>query len=463
MNFFKERLRRSSGFWSMVFLLAGVLLPAVCRADFQLPDMVSTRSNSGEFAIISAQQVSPLAYSLAFKTNITLVRLEPALLAVSAEHMRDSIYQQLGINDVAWRGQIFLALHPARSLDEEVTIVSSRFNNAWIYRVELPDIVSRGRLVRALTGVVLLEYANRTAGAHSAEIPAWLAEGVSQQLFDNVSPEIVSIGPGQTINGYAEDRIVDNDFSFNSLTHARWVLKNAEPLTVEQLSWPTDEQLSGADGGVYRASAQLFVCDLLGLQDGAEKIRAMLQALPQFYNWQLAFRAAFQAQFSSPLDLEKWWALQSVDFVSRDAGPQWSPEVGREKLDEILAVPMDFRSASNNLPLRAEISLQTVINNIEPQRQVAILQEKMRELDLAQLQMAPELAVLNDQYRRALADYLNENPQASVSRWIKRPPARPSQRKTIERLDALDVQRRAMENALDGVSQPALTEISPHL
>jgi hypothetical protein len=463
MNFLIERLRRSPGFWVVAGLLAGTLFPVVSRADFQLPGMASTRSNSGEFAIISAQQVSPLAGTLAVRTNLTLIHLEPALLAVSAEHIKDSIYQELGINDTAWRGQIFLALHPAHSLDEDVTIVSSRFNNAWMYRVELPDITSRARLVRALAAVVLLEYANRKAGEHSAEIPEWLAEGMSQQLLDDVNPEIVSIGPGQNINGYAEDRTVNNDFSFNSLTRARMVLKNADPLTVEQLSWPTDKQLSGADGGVYRASAQLFVCDLLGLNNGAERIRVMLQSLPQFYNWQLAFRAAFQVRFPSPLDMEKWWALQSVDFVSRDAGPQWSPEVSREKLDEMLAVPMDFRSASNNLPLRAEISLQMAINNVEPQRQAAILQERVRELDLAQLQMAPQFAVMNDQYRRVLEDYLNENPQASVSRWIKHPPARPGQRKTIERLDALDATRRAMENVLDGVSQPALTETSPHL
>ncbi|HEY3763404.1 MAG TPA: hypothetical protein VGN23_16785 [Verrucomicrobiae bacterium] len=425
--------------------------------------MVSTRSNSGEFAIVSARQVSPLARSLAVKTNLALVTLEPALLAVSAEHIRDSVYQELGIDDINWRGQVFLALRPARSLDEDVTIVSSRFNNAWMYRVELPDVVSRARLTHALAAVILLEYANRTAGDHSAEVPGWLAEGVSQQLLESVSPEIVSIGPGQAVNGYAESRIVANDFSMGRLTLAHMVLKNTEPLTVEQLSWPTDKQLSGADGGVYRASAQLFLSDLLALKGGPADVRAMLQALPQFYNWQLAFHAAFQAQFPSSLDVDKWWALQSVDFISRDAGPQWSPEISRVKMDEILAVPMDFRSASNNLPLRAEISLQNAINNVEAQRQVAILQQKVRELDLAQLQMAPQFAVLNEQYRRALADYLNEDPAASVSRWIKHPPARPGSRKTIERLDALDAQRRALENALDGVAQPALTENSPHL
>ena len=73
------------------------------------------------------------------------------------------------------------------------------------------------------------------------------------------------------------------------LAGARRVLRNNPALTFEQLSWPTDAQLSGADGGVYRASAQLFVSSLLGLKNGAAHLRAMLENLPQFYNWQTAF------------------------------------------------------------------------------------------------------------------------------------------------------------------------------
>ena len=54
-------------------------------------------------------------------------------------------------------------LHPARSLDEPVTIASNPFLNRWNYRVELPDVLANTRYARALSAVLLLEIANRSA------------------------------------------------------------------------------------------------------------------------------------------------------------------------------------------------------------------------------------------------------------------------------------------------------------
>jgi hypothetical protein len=140
-------------------------------------------------------------------------------------------------------------------------------------------------------------------------------------------------------------------------------LRNHPALTFEQLSWPTGAQLSGADGGVYRASAQLFVNELLGLKNGRAHLRAMLETLPDCYNWQTAFQSAFRENFPRPLDVEKWWALQVVGFAARDPGPMWTPAASRDRLDEILSVPVEMRTASNALPAHAQISLQAVIRN----------------------------------------------------------------------------------------------------
>ncbi|MGO8765691.1 MAG: hypothetical protein ACLQSR_11240 [Limisphaerales bacterium] len=443
--------------------MAALFLPPPARADFQLPDLISARSISGQFAVIKAQQVSPLANLPEVRTNTSLVHLEPALLAVSAERIRNSLWRTLGIDGMIPGGQIFLALHPASSLDETVTVYSQPFNHAWMYRVELPDIVSRARLIKALTGVVLLEYANRNSGGHSAEVPVWLLEGLSQQLRENIEPEIVSLSPDDTVNGYQEGRLVLNDVALNDLEPARKILQNATPLTFDQLSWPTPAELNGADGGAYGASAQVLLNDLMQLPDGKASLRRMLQILPHYYNWQMAFRAAFQNDFPTPVDMEKWWALESVDFVSRDVGPQWTPEVSRAKLDGILSVPINFRSASNSFPVHGDISLQMLIGNFDSQQETEILRQKVRDLDLSQLQMAPAFAGLNRAYRQTLADYLDEQPTASATRWIKRPPTRPSPRKIVSRLDALDARRRVLETALDGASQPALTERSPRL
>jgi len=140
----------------------------------------------------------------------------------------------------------------------------------------------------------------------------------------------------------------------DSLAGARRVLRDHAALTFEQLSWPTDAQLAGDDGGVYRASAQLFVNELQALKNGPAHLRAMLETLPKFYNWQMAFQAAFRENFPRSLDVEKWWAVQVVSFVARDPGPAWTPAVSRDKLDEILSVPVKMRTASNALPAHAE-------------------------------------------------------------------------------------------------------------
>ncbi len=180
----------------------------------------------------------------------------------------------------------------------------------------------------------------------------------------------------------------------------------------------------------------------------------MLQMLPRCYNWQTAFRAAFRADFPQPIDVEKWWALQAVSFAARGPGPLWTPAVSRDKLDEILSVPVEMRPAPTNLPgacrtfpCRPSSAISTY------DRQKAILQTKLRDLELAQWRMAPQLAVLTGGYRRALADYLDEATAAVLApgKVPKPSPGAPSKRKAadaMKKLDALDAQRRAIETAV---------------
>jgi hypothetical protein len=435
-----ERLTASTLLFSALFF------PAIARAQ-ALPDAAATRTSvSGQFIVIGANPGPPPAAV----TNAEFVRLDPALLAVSAERVKKPLWHQLGIDPMMpWRGRIFLALHLAAAPDEDVTIISTRFAGVWNYRVELPEVVSRTRLTRALTGAVLLELANRdNPGDRSAEIPAWLTEGLAQQLLSD-TPEMILSPPDQAVNGLLENRSVI-ERGVDALAKARLVLQDHPALTFEQLGWPDDAQLSGDDDGIYCASAQLFVGKLLELNQGAEHLRVMLQILPRYYNWQTAFRAAFAADFPRPIDLEKWWALQTVSFAARDAGPLWTPAASRDKLDEILSVPVEMRSASNSLPVHAEVSLQVVIRSFDAARQVTILQTKLQDLALAQWRMAPQFVVLTDAYRRALADFLvGRNGVAPASHAAgKRPPVAPPKKNaadTVKILDALDAQRRAME------------------
>ena len=454
-----EALKRRAGltlerFNASTLIFAALFFSTAALAQMPLPDPTTTRSSvSGQFIVIGANPAPVSDRPALALTNAGFVRLEPALLAVSAERVKRALWRMLGVGSMTPpRGRIFLALHPAAAPDENVTIISSRFAGVWNYRVELPDVLSRPRLTRALTGAVLLELANRdNPGNRSAEMPAWLTEGLAQQLF-SVAPEMIMSLPDKLVNGRPQNQITVVDRGVDALSKARSVLRDQPALTFEQISWPDEVQLRGDDGGVYRASAQLFVSDLLALKDGANELRAMLQMLPRCYNWQTAFRAAFRADFPRPIDVEKWWALQTVSFAAHAAGPAWTPAASRDQLDEILSVPVEMRSAPTNLPVHAAVSLQAVIRNFDFDRQTAILRTKLRDLELAQWRMAPQFAVLTDAYRRALADYLGgRNGVAPVSRAaVKRPMVAPPKKKAdaaVKKLDALDARRRAMETA----------------
>jgi len=430
----------------------GVLfLPVLACGQLLPPDENSVHSVSGQFVVTGPAQLSPLAHSPGMATNASLVRLEPALLSVSAERIKESLRRHLGLEPSApWQGKIFLALHPAQSPDEDVTILSQPFFNGWNYRVQLPDVLSQTRFLRAMTGVLLLELANRgNAGARSAEIPAWLADGLAQQLLVTGLPGTVLSVPSKLVDGLPQSRVVATQRGLDPLADARRVLRDRPALTFAQLSWPTDPQLTGEDGGAYRASAQLFVSELLGLKDGPAHLRVMLAALPGCYNWQTAFQTAFRESFPQLLDVEKWWALQVVSFMARGPGPRWTPAVSREKLDEILSVPVEVWTTSNALPAHAEVSLQAVIRNFEPARQTAILQTKLRDLELAQLRMAAPLAALTDEYRLAVASYLGQNKEIRQPLWSKHPlPQKTSARATLKKLDELDARRHTIESSI---------------
>jgi hypothetical protein len=453
--------------FNVLTMLACVLMfPLFTRAQFSPAQTGSSRSISGQFLVIGAAENSPLADSPSIATNADFVRLEPALLAVSAERLKQSLWRELDLNpNTPWRGRIFFALHPAQSLDEEVTIVAKPSGGGWAYQVQLPDALPRTRFARALTGVLLLEFANRNAAARSVEIPDWLTDGLSQELLAAGSPEIILSSPDKMVNDLPVTQINTTGRGADPLAAARRVLRNSPAATFEQLCWPTDAQLSGEDGGAYRASAQLFVRGLLRLKNGPAHLRAMLENLPGCYNWQTAFQNAFRGNFKELLDVEKWWALQVVGFAARDPGAQWTPAVSQAKLDEILSVPVEFRSASNALPARAEISLQAAIRNFDSDRRTPILQAKLRDLEIAQFRVAAPLAALTTAYRRALADYLGPDgingPVRSANKHSPAVPRQVNARDTLKRLDELDARRRTVESTIspDNSMQPSLAPI----
>jgi hypothetical protein len=236
------------------------------------------------------------------------------------------------------------------------------------------------------------------------------------------------------------------------LAQAHRYLRNDQTLTFDKLSWPADDQLSGQAGEAYRGSAQLFVTELLQLKNGRSCLRAMLEQLPAHLNWQIPFLDAFQASFPNSLAVEKWWALRLAHFTSRDIVQTWPLAESLQKLDQALMSPIQVRTGPNELPLRSEASLQTVVREWDKARQVETLKNKVNELDFLRLRVSREVAGLVEDYRQTLLAWLQSPPPSpSVYSHGEKGPAG-SGNITLKRLQALDAVREELRRSLEPVA-----------
>jgi hypothetical protein len=426
---------------------------AVARAEFASTDPDSVGSVTGQFFVSSAGGSSLPAAYLNPNGDTNVIQLKSTLLAVSAERFKVSLWHQLGIQpDAAWSGKIFLEVHPARSLDEAETIATMPFLDHWNYRVDLPDTLEKTRYARMLSGVLLLEIADRRAppGGHAAELPAWLVDGLAQQVLAEDGEKVLLAIPPKKGLELPASRISQSERGFDPMARVRQILQNNSALTFDQLSWPTDDQMNGADGGVYYASAQLFQAELLELKNGKEKMRAMLADLPNHLNWQLAFFNAFAADFKNHVGVDKWWALRVVNFAARGSGPHWTTGASIGHMQELLTVPVEFRSGSNSLPAHADVSLQVALQSLNADQRESVVRTKVRDLALIELRLAPPFGELADAYRVALVNFLGESQNVARPSVINKHAVpitgQSTVAETVKRLNALDVRWRTAES-----------------
>ena len=431
----------------LIYTLCALVPSDFVWAQLTQPGVVFARSRSGQFVIHSkfSPVVSTLGTSLQRNTNF--VRLEPALLTVSCERIKQILGRELGLPD-AWSGKVFLKIYPVNSPDDPITLTSEQFKDCWQYELSLPNIIERDRYARAMVRVLLLEFANRGASEHGAELPLWLVEGLSEQLVRSSELEIILPPPEDSAAGIPINTVIVNARKQNPLELAHQQLCAGQALTFQQLSWPDAEQLVGNAGEIYRSSAQLFVDGLLSLADGKACLRRMLTELPHYYNWQFAFLQAFHGHFQRPLDLEKWWSLHLAHFTGRQLAQTWSVEETWQKLDQIIRSAVEVRVNTNDLPLRMEIPLQTMLREWDRARQVQALQAKLLELEAAHLRSAPALLPITEDYTQTIEGYLQNLGHSSAGFLShKKAGLRRSRQETLLHLDELDAQRAVLKPA----------------
>jgi hypothetical protein len=404
----------------------------------------SSESASTQFMIHGAPSDGWRMLELTPSLESNYVRLEPAVLSVSCERIKSALLSELGAPD-QWAGHISIFLHQARRLDEPVIIEPMSSQGEWTYYMGMPDTMEKTRLVSAIVNIVLLETANRDT-VRSAEIPAWLAEGLTQDMMVRNFGALVVESPKEGNHDIHVGGLYFDGTNAPPLEAAHDYLTTHPPLTLEELAWPRDGQ---TDTEAYRMSAQLFVRALLQMNDGAQCLRRMIRELPRHLNWQMSFLDAFHSQFGSQLEVEKWWDLCLVDFTGRDLAQTWSHAESWQNLDAIMRTPAAVRTSADELPMHTEVSLQALISGWGYDMQKGVLTNKIRQLQMLRGSVSQDMIWLVDNYQDALQSYVNAREKAVVPRstTVERTLG-PDQTALdiIRQLNYLDIQRQVMRN-----------------
>ncbi len=406
--------------------------------------VLTSKSHSGQFVMTAAP---PPRVDRKLLNSGTMLELDPTLLPIACERVKQHINRELQTGP-AWQSRVYLELHPAIEGEPGVSVTCERYQNAWQYRLALPNPVDRTLFVKSIVQVLLLELANRAnTGLNSAEVPTWLIEGFTRQILASRQQEIMLSPPTPGRNGIAfTPTIVSAQESPLKSTHE--TLIRSAPLSFEALSWPAPEQLVGPGAAVYGANAQLFLSRLLGVPGARERLKTMVVNLSASQNWQFAFFRAFAPEFQKALDVEKWWALQTVHFTGRELGQNWPFPESCEKVRDALRIPVNVYQSTNALPSRSEVTLQTALRQWQHDDQRRLIEHKARELEMLRLRVATNLVEIVENYRLELAAWLEDDTRGPVVFGLGRKAAQArASAHTAYRLDLLDQQFLQIEAA----------------
>jgi len=414
-------------------------------------------SQSGQFLVSRPWQgkLSPELAALA--TNETHLRLEPALLLVTCERVRQRLSQELA-GLPPYRDRVHLTIIPARSRAEPVTLLADRNPGGWKYRLALPEVVERQSLLETLVGVMLLEVANQSAGEVSTDLPAWLVAGLAGRLQSLHEEELLFPPPVASGGPVSVRRTVVQRLRYDPLARVRSTLQTQGALSWQELCWPGTSASEGSETDRYRASAQLLVHELLRQPQGPQRLRDFVVGRARFLNWQAAFLAAFEGHFSRLLDVEKWWALQLALYARGDPQDPVPLTGSWAALQETVRVPAEVRTSATELPrFSTNLSLQTVIRHWDWSSQQQALGACIARLEALRLSLPWEAQVVALAYAQTLRTYLTQRPRVhgpTPASGLVRPSLLRLVRDTLQQLDALDAEVAArIERASPGLGQ----------
>jgi hypothetical protein len=375
----------------------------------------------GETVVSQSQQ-----FVIHFSTNVVAmenipfgsVEVVPEFLAVTAERVKRAVTGEIPAVGEA-RGVVHVGILATTKTDGLIGIASSKYADGWRYEMAVPRVSEEARLVKGFVNVLLLQYANRGV-ERSAELPAWLTEGLAEQLFYSIGPSLVV-------------RRAPTAWESNTRDLQHWTREmlrtNATPM-FQDLTTALVPVRHSAPESIYLAGTHLLVRALLETPNGRQRFGRFLQLLPRTWNWQTAFMQAFE--FRSMLDVEKWWSLTVIEFTTRDQRQAWSQEMSLGKLDDLVRVRVEHRDATNALPEVRLVELKTIFADNDADLQQQAAESMVSQLKYTSAHMAPPVAAIALGYQKTLEFYLQTHRRSD----------------TLRRIEGLDQQRRSMADRM---------------
>lgn len=361
------------------------------------------------------------------------IQIEPSVLVLTCERLKFELLKELNMSD-GWTGQIHITVRGDMPPAEVVVVESQWFSNGWRYRMVLPGQMERPRLVRTLTRALLLELANRhNRSQRLAEIPLWLEAGLTTHLLAVHGETLVAENRTR--------RTIEQGLAAGVFREAHRRLQGQPPPAFSDLTLVQAGQLDEEQWEVFCCVSQLLVAELLVLPEGRAGLRELLHLLPSYLNPQLAFLRAFELQFSTMLEVEKWWSAAWLNFAARDRHLRLSSDAALRQLQEILTTPIVVRVGTNASMGRKELPLRELIGNTEFARHQLAVAQATLQLQLLQTSAPAELARLTGDYRQSLLTYLKRRAEASANSTSKSADLKLAVKDVLQQLDLLDVIR----------------------
>src|SRR6266404_3191509 len=137
-------------------LAVSFLLGLITRGLFAAQPI--TASGPSEQFVVTGLRAGKTIPGIVASANSPYMFLDPALVAVSCERIKQALLRELGLKD-RWRGKVFVHLQPRWKPDAQILVNSSYLGGHWTYGIDIPNEVEKERFLRVMVQVILLEIA----------------------------------------------------------------------------------------------------------------------------------------------------------------------------------------------------------------------------------------------------------------------------------------------------------------